>query len=62
MNWGITALRFEAEGGDEDKIAFGIQRAREIGYVAAGDVVIVTAGLSKQSGSTDMIRVLTVEG
>lgn len=62
MNWGITALRFEAEGGDEDKIAFAIQRAREIGYVASGDVVIVTAGLSKQSGSTDMIRVLTVEG
>jgi pyruvate kinase len=61
MNWGITALRFEDPGGDEDKISFGIKRARNIGYVAAGDVVIVTAGLSKQSGSTDMIRVLTVD-
>ena len=60
MNWGITALRCQDEG-DEDKIAFAIKRAREMGYVEAGDVVIVTAGLSKQSGSTDMIRVLTVD-
>ncbi len=61
MNWGITALRYEDDGGDEYKIAFAIERAREMGYVEAGDVVIVTAGLSKQSGSTDMIRVLTVD-
>ena len=60
MNWGITALRCQDEG-DEDKIAFAIKRAREMGYVEPGDVVIVTAGLSKQSGSTDMIRVLTVD-
>jgi pyruvate kinase len=62
MNWGITALRYEDEGGDEYKIAFAIERAREMGYVEPGDVVIITAGLSHQSGSTDMIRVLTVEG
>ena len=62
MNWGITALRYEDEGGDEYKIAFAIERAREMDYVEPGDVVIVTAGLSHQSGSTDMIRVLTVEG
>jgi pyruvate kinase len=61
MNWGITALRYNDDGGDEYKIAFAIERARELGYVESGDVVIVTAGLSKQSGSTDMIRVLTVE-
>ncbi len=61
MNWGITALRYVDDGGDEYKIAFAIERAREQGYVRAGDVVVVTAGLSKQSGSTDMIRVLTVE-
>jgi hypothetical protein len=29
--------------------------------VEAGDVVVATAGMSKQVGSTDMIRVLTVD-
>jgi len=60
MNWGVTALRWAGEGGDEAKIAFAIQRARELAYVERDDVVIVTAGLSKQTGTTDMIRVLTV--
>ena len=61
MNWGITALRYDDDGGDEYKIAFAIERAQERGYVEPGDIVIVTAGLSKQSGSTDMIRVVTVD-
>jgi len=60
LNWGITALRYDDEGGDEYKIAFAVERALELGYVESGDIVIVTAGLSQQSGSTDMIRVLTV--
>jgi pyruvate kinase len=59
MNWGVTALRWDGQGGDEEKIAFAIRRARELDYVGRDDVVIVTAGLSKQTGSTDMIRVLT---
>ncbi|NNL68263.1 MAG: pyruvate kinase [Myxococcales bacterium] len=62
MNWGITALRYSDDHRDDEKIGFAIERAREIGYVVPGDVVIVTAGLSMQSGSTDMIRVLTVDG
>ena len=62
MNWGITALRYSDDHDDDQKIGFAIERAREIGYVVPGDVVIVTAGLSMQSGSTDMIRVLTVGG
>ncbi len=61
MNWGISAIRYDDRGGDEYKIAFAIERARELRYVEGGDVVIVTAGLSHQAGSTDMIRVLTVE-
>jgi pyruvate kinase len=60
LNWGITALRYVDDGGDEYKIAFAMERARELGYAEPGDVLIVTAGLSKQSGSTDMIRVVTV--
>ena len=61
MNWGVTALLYPDDGGDEAKIAFAIARARAMSYARSGDVVVVTAGLSKQTGSTDMIRVLTVE-
>ncbi len=60
LNWGITALRYDGEVGDDARIAYGIQQAREAGFVVPGDIVIVTAGLSKQTGSTDMIRVMTV--
>jgi len=60
MNWGVTALCCDGQNGDEAKMAFGIRRARELGYVEDGDVVVATAGLSKQVGTTNMIRVLTV--
>jgi pyruvate kinase len=60
MNWGVTALHFEGERSDEAMIAFAVRRARELGYVATGDVVVVTAGRARQSGSTDSIRVVTV--
>jgi pyruvate kinase len=59
MNWGVTALHWDGRGGDDMKIAFAMRRARELDYVQRDDVVIVTAGLSQQTGSTDMIRVLT---
>ncbi len=60
MNWGVTALRYAGEGGDEGKLAFAIEQARQLDYVEPGDIVVLTAGLSKQTGTTDMIRVLTV--
>jgi pyruvate kinase len=60
MNWGVTALHYPGERRDEAMIQFGIARARELGYVHTGDIVVATAGTSQQAGSTDLIRVVTV--
>jgi pyruvate kinase len=59
LNWGVTGLLCEATASDEEKIAFGVERARAL-CAKPGDVVVVTAGISKEAGSTNLIRVLTV--
>jgi len=63
LNWGVFAVHYpHAErGADEDKVQFALQRAEELGYVQGGDLVILTAGSSHQAGSTNLIRVLTVD-
>jgi pyruvate kinase len=62
MNWGVTAMRFEGERSDEAMIRFGIEHGLELGYLQPNDVVVVTAGVNQRTGSTNMIRVVTVEG
>ena len=42
-------------------LQFAIPRGKEVGYVEAGDVVVVTQGVNQESGSTSLIRVLTVD-
>ena len=61
MNWGVLPLLYEGDGGDDDKISFATSRAKELGYLKDNDLLILTAGSSKQAGSTDLIRVLTVK-
>ncbi len=61
MNWGVTAMLFEGERSDEGMTEFGIRRSRERGYTQKGDVVVVTAGISQKAGSTNVIRVVTVD-
>ncbi len=61
MNWGVTAMRVEAGGRDEEMLLAGLRAGRERGYLEPGDVVVATAGLARQSGSTNLIRVLTVD-
>ena len=41
-------------------IDFAVRRARELGIVAPGDVCVVTAGRSRETGSTNLIRVVSV--
>ncbi len=60
MNWGVLAMLYQGEGDDEDKIEFAIANARSLGYVNPGDLLILTAGNTRQAGSTDVIRVLHV--
>jgi pyruvate kinase len=60
MNWGVTALHYQGEQTDEAMFAFAIARGREMGWLVAGDLIVATAGRNRQSGSTNMIRVIDV--
>ncbi|MDH3378037.1 MAG: hypothetical protein OEQ39_13915, partial [Gammaproteobacteria bacterium] len=61
MNWGVLAIHYQGDGSDEDKIRFATRQGKELGYIHPDDIVIVTAGSSHQAGSTDLIRVLSVD-
>jgi pyruvate kinase len=63
MNWGVTGVLLESDGSssDTDVIDVALRHARELGIAAAGDVCVVTAGRSQQTGSTNLIRVVSVE-
>jgi pyruvate kinase len=62
LNWGVTAVQFQGERSDDAMIQFAIQHGCELGCIQPGDVVIITAGIDRRSGSTSTIRVSTVEG
>ena len=61
LNWGVTAVLFEGERSDETMVQCGVRRGLELGYLRRGDVVVVTEGVSRRTGSTNMIRVMTVD-
>ena len=54
-------MLYEGEGSDEDRVAFATQRAKSLGYIEDGDLLVMTAGSQRLAGSTDLIRVLKVE-
>lgn len=60
MNWGVTPLLCVDKQTDHGKIAFAIQRAKILGYLQPGDLVVATAGLHDRPGTTDQIRVITL--
>ncbi len=60
LNWGVTATVVPGSNDDERKLADGLAWARERGVLVAGDLVVVTAGISHEAGSTSSIRVVTV--
>jgi len=59
LNWGVTGLLYEGDDDDQRKIDFGIERARQI-CARPGDVLVVTAGISRASGSTNLVRIVHV--
>ena len=61
MNWGVSAIRHDGGASDAERLAFAMQCARDSGYARRGDIIIATAGSHQRAGSTDLIRVLTLE-
>jgi pyruvate kinase len=60
LNWGVTPLLCADELSDREKIEFAIARARQLGYLQAGDLIVATAGYHERPGATDQIRVISV--
>ena len=60
LNWGVTAMVAEGTDNDVDMLGHGLDWARERGVLSDGDVVVVTAGISHEAGSTSSIRVVTL--
>jgi pyruvate kinase len=60
MNWGVTATFYDGDPADEKKVDAGVSWALSHGMAEPGDVVVVTAGVSSEAGSTNMIRIVTV--
>lgn len=59
--WGITGLLLSRQEEDEDVVSRALRQIEEQGLVAAGDIVVVTAGLPHGSpGTTNFIRVETI--
>ena len=61
MNWGVHALHYTGKASDQDKVQFAIRRAKELGWLQVGDIVVATSGQALQAGSTNLIRVVVVE-
>jgi len=62
MNWGITGIHYLGERSDDDEmLRFAIRRGSELGYVQRGDIIVATHGVDRESGSTSMIKVMTVD-
>ena len=60
LNWGVTPLLCADELSDRQKIDFAIERAKALGYLQAGDLIVATAGYHERPGATDQIRVISV--
>jgi len=61
LNWGVTALLYQGERDDDAMLAYAARRSRELGYIKRGDLLVATAGVTRRTGSTNTIRVLTAD-
>ncbi len=60
--WGVKPLLIQEEENAEQLFVSAVEAAKEAGYVKAGDVVVITAGVPLgKVGTTNMIHVVEVE-
>ena len=60
LNWGVMPILYVGEGDDDTRVGFAVKKAKDVGHLRSGDLVVATAGRSQQTGGTDMIQVLRV--
>jgi pyruvate kinase len=57
----VLPILYSDESTDEARIEFGIKRAKQLGYLKSGDLIVATAGQGQKAGGTDMIRVIELD-
>ena len=60
LSWGTTSIQLDAGGSNEEMVRRALVLARDQGYVRAGELVAVLAGMSTAARSTNVLRVETV--
>jgi pyruvate kinase len=60
LSWGTTSIQLDAGGSNEEMVRRALLLARDAGYVRAGELVAVLAGMSTAARSTNVLRVETV--
>jgi len=60
LSWGTTPIQLDAGGSNEEMVRRALMLARDAGYVRAGELVAVLAGMSTAARSTNVLRVETV--
>jgi pyruvate kinase len=60
MNWGVIPILYDGEPTDDARIEYALNESRKVTSANKGDTVIITAGHFQKSGSTDLIRVITL--
>ena len=62
MVWGVTPIYLKRSNSVDVLFHCAIEKAEELGYLAPGDTVVLTAGIPLNTpGSTNMVKVQTVE-
>jgi pyruvate kinase len=61
MNWGVIPVLYDGEPTDRRRLNFAVMRARELGYLKTGDIIVSTSGHHQEAGGTDLIRVVTLD-
>jgi pyruvate kinase len=60
LSWGTTSIQLDAGGTNDEMVRRALLLARDAGYVRAGELVAVLAGMSTAARSTNVLRVETV--
>lgn len=60
--WGVNPILIKKEETAEELFSDAVEQAKKAGYVKAGDIVVITAGVPLSvAGKTNMIRVVEVK-
>jgi pyruvate kinase len=60
ISWGATPLPLSGFSDNEEMVQEAVHTARDRGYVHAGDIVVVLAGVDGRSRTTDVLRVVQI--